>query len=114
MKFAVSGIGNRRVRGAKLRLYVAGGSRNGGLLSPVSSRWRESRVTWSNAPKAASTSRAVRMRAVRRGRYVEFDLSRIVTKDGIYSVRVSSRARVAYNSRDAARNRPRLVITLGG
>ena len=114
MKFAVSGIGNRKVRRARLRLYVADGSRSGGILSPVSSRWNESRVTWRNAPAVASTSRAVRMRAVRRGRSVEFDVSRIVTRDGVYSVRVSSRARIAYHSRDAERNRPSLVITLGG
>ena len=116
VKFAVSGIGKRRVKGAKLRLYVSDGSRSGGILHPVSSRWEESRVTWRNAPAAASASHAVRMRAVRSGRSVEFDVSRIVTKDGMYSVRVSSRARdrVAYNSRDAKRNRPRLVVTLGG
>ena len=58
----------------------------------------------------------MRKRAVKRGRYVEFDVSRIVSKDGRYSVRVSSRARdrVAYNSRDAKRNRPQLVVTLDG
>ena len=49
-------------------------------------------------------------------RGVADDVSQIVTQDGMYSVRVSSRARdrVAYNSRDAKRNRPRLVVTLGG
>jgi hypothetical protein len=41
-------------------------------------------------------------------------VSRIVTKDGTYSVRVSSRARDrgAYNSRNAARHQPQLVVTL--
>ena len=116
VKFAVSGIAGRKVKAAKLRLYVADGSSSGGIVRRVSSRWRESRVTWRNAPSVVGASRAVRKRAVKRGRYVAFDVSRIVTKDGMYSVRVSSRARdrVAYNSRDAKRNRPQLVVTLDG
>ena len=58
---------------------------------------------------------SVHVRAVRRGRYAELDVSRIVTRDGMYSLRVSSRARdrVAYHSRDAAHNRPQLLVTLG-
>ena len=116
VKFAVSGIAGRKVKGAKLRLYVADGSSSGGIVRRVSSRWKESRVTWRRAPAVVGASRAVRKRAVKRGRYVEFDVSRIVSKDGRYSVRVSSRARdrVAYNSRDAKRNRPQLVVTLDG
>jgi hypothetical protein len=114
VKFAVSGIASRNVKRAKLRLYVANGSASGGLVRRVSSRWKESRVTWRRAPAVVGASRAVRKRRVKRGRYAEFDVSRIVTEDGTYSVRVSSRARdrVAYNSRDARRHRPQLVITL--
>ena len=116
MKFAVSGIGDRKVEGARLRLHVAGGSPTGASLSPVSSRWEESRVTWRSAPAVARTSRVFRTHAVRAGRSAQFDVSRIVTKDGLYSVRVSSRARngVAFNSRDAAQHRPQLVVTLAG
>jgi hypothetical protein len=116
LKFAVSGVANRKVKRATLRLYVADGSSSGGILRRVSSRWRESRVTWRSAPALVGASRVVRKRRVKRGRYVEFDVSRIVTKDGIYSVRVSSRARdrVAYNARDAKRHRPQLRVTLDG
>jgi hypothetical protein len=114
VKFAVSGIAARSVKRAKLRLYVAGGSSSGGIARRVSSRWKESRVTWRSAPAVVGASRALRKRRVKRGRYVDFDVSRIVTRDGIYSVRVSSRARdrVAYNSREARRHGPQLIIRL--
>jgi hypothetical protein len=115
MKFAVSGIGDRAVKDAKLQLYVADGSSSGASLSPVSSRWEEARVTWRSAPASARTSGAVRSRGVGTGRSAQFDVSRIVTKDGVYSVRVSSRARTGatYNSREA-QHRPQLVVTVAG
>jgi hypothetical protein len=116
VRFSVSGIGSRRVKSARLRLYVANGSSKGGVLRRVSNRWKESRVSWRRAPRVLGPQRVARKGRVKRGRYVEFDVSRIVTKDGSYSVRVSSRARdrVAYNSREAARNRPQLVVRLDG
>jgi hypothetical protein len=114
VKFAVSGIANRSVKRAKLRLFVASDSSSGGVVRRVSNRWRESRVTWRSAPAVVHASRAVRKRRVKRGGYVDFDVSRTVTRDGTYSVRVSSRARdrVAYHSRDAQRHRPQLVVKL--
>ena len=52
VRFSVSGIGSRRVKSARLRLYVANGSSKGGVLRHVSNRWKESRVNWRRAPQA--------------------------------------------------------------
>jgi hypothetical protein len=92
LKFAVSGIGARKVKRARLRLYVAEGSRRGGTVRRVSNRWKESRVTWRRAPRAVG-ARRVRKHAVKRGRYVAFDLSRIAQGRHVQRARLVARPR---------------------
>ncbi|MGH9015883.1 MAG: DUF7594 domain-containing protein, partial [Acidimicrobiia bacterium] len=55
VKFDPAGIGDRRILGAKLRLYNTDASNNGGDFRRVlDSSWSEGSVTWNNAPAGDS------------------------------------------------------------
>ncbi len=83
LRFSVAGISGS-VTSAKLRLYVADASLDGGSVYRVSDSWTEKGITWSNAPGASGTALS-RASAVTLGSWVEFDLGSSVTGDGTYS-----------------------------
>jgi len=121
LKFNLSGI-TGPVQGAKLRLFVADDSPSGGSIYLVSNNlagsstpWTESTIRWNNAPPVSGTPLDTAGTATT-GTWVEFDVSAAITGNGIYSFAIAngSTNSVLYNSKEAASNRPELVIQVGG
>jgi Putative Ig domain len=102
LKFTVSGIGGKTIRGVKLRMYCVNGSPAGGGVYPVSdNNWQESTVTWNNQPAALATAVAS-LGAVSANTWYEVDVTSLVTGDGTYSVRIATLSGDAatYNSKE--------------
>lgn len=59
---------------------------------------------------------AVRRRAHRRGHYVEWDVTSLVTGNGVFSFNVAadSSDSTAFKSKEAPANRPQLVVDVAG
>jgi len=114
MKFTVSGIGAGKVNSAKLRLYNVDKSNKGGDFYRVAdSKWTEGSVTWSNAPAPDATALAS-LGAVSVNTWYEVDVTSLITGDGSYSLRVKSTSSdgADYSSKEAASNKPQLVVTV--
>jgi fibronectin type 3 domain-containing protein len=112
LKFNVTGIGTRTVTGVNLQLYVTNYSTKGGnFYGTASTSWSESTVTWSNAP-AASTSLLTSLGIVNAGQYAQINLSNYITRDGVYSLRVSTTNKDAaiFASKESA-TKPQLTVT---
>ena len=115
MKFDVSGIGDRNVLNAKLRLLCTNGSTHGGEFHRVVNDWMEDSVTWDNAPPAVPEVIAS-LGPVMRNTWVEVDVTPLlITGDGLHSLRVMSTSSngADYRSREKEELAPELVITLG-
>lgn len=113
MKFNVSGIGTQTVSSAKLRLFVTNPSNIGGIVKLASSTaWTEQGVTWNTAPAASTTITSVGATTV--NTWVDIDLTSLIKADGTYGIRVSNTSTdgAAYNSKEAATNKPQLIVTL--
>ncbi len=97
LSFQVSGLHGEKVHSAKLRMYVLDGSSKGGQVKVL---------------RAGSTahSAAAKLGRVKRGHWVTFDLTRAVTRDGTYEVRISSRSRDAVTYASDRAHRPRLAV----
>jgi hypothetical protein len=113
LTFAVSGVGDQTVTGARLRLWVSNGTGNGPALFATSSSWSESTLTWNNKPAAAGAALADKG-SVAQGAWVEYDLGGLVTGDGTYSVVLVPQTTDGFtaDSREAA-NKPEVVVTVG-
>lgn len=96
---------------AQVRLYVAYGSVDGPGIYSTSSLWTERGLTWNNRPDRSSTALAD-VGAIGPGTWIEYDVSSVVTGDGTYSFALAqvSWDSTGVNSREAALNRPQLVI----
>ena len=113
LKFTVNGVGTKQVTSAKLRLYVAGSSNNGGTVHRLAgTNWNEASVTWDNAP-AADTSSLASIGAVSGGSFIEINLASLITGDGTYGLRITSPSSDAtgFNSKEASSNKPQLIVT---
>ena len=113
MRFDVTALHGRTVSSAKLRLHVTNPAPAGGSVFPVADNtWAETSVAYDNAP-AAGTTRLATLGAVSSGRWVEVELGGHITGDGTYSIRVRSAHSdgATYSSKEAATNRPHLVVT---
>lgn len=113
LKFKVSGINGKPVTHAKLRLYNINGSNKGGdFFRVVDNSWSESTVNWNNAPVADGIAIAT-LGAVSNNTWYEVDLTSLITKDGFYSLRVSSTSRngAGYKSKETAQFSPQLIVT---
>jgi chitodextrinase len=117
LRFAVSGLGGRGVASAKLRIYCVNGSPAGGSVRRVAdTTWRETTVTWSNAPAGSATPLGT-LGAVAAGRWYEVDVTQAVAADGAVSFRITStNADGAYyaTKEGAAGFAPQLVVQPGG
>jgi predicted phosphodiesterase len=111
LKFSITGIGSGQVTSAKLRLFAAHPSDSGGDFYLTADTWRESTVTWGNAP--ASQTRIAVLGPVSSGNWYEVDLTLVVSGDGVLSLRVSSGSsnQADYSSKEGA-NAPQLTINL--
>lgn len=117
LKFDVTGLA-AAPQSAKLRLYVTDPSPDGGSVYSVSNDylgtampWVESGLKWTNAP-AISGPPVASVGATLLNKWVEVDVSPVITGDGAYSFALSSAsANIAvYTSSEGARS-PELVIT---
>jgi chitodextrinase len=115
MRFNVSGVGTGKVDAAKLRLYVNKSSNSGGnIKKAASSTWNEATLNWNNKPALGTTVYGTFGSLVRNS-YVEVDLSSgMVTGDGVYDLYIDSSSTndAAFNSKEAAANKPQLLLTV--
>lgn len=116
IKFVVSGLNDRPVLNAKLRMYNVNDSYSGGdIHSLTDNTWDEATVTWNTAPINNSTFLAS-LGPVVKGTWYEVDLTSLIQGDGTYSLQVSTvaddGADYASKERDAE-FAPRLIISLG-
>ena len=113
MRFTVTGVGNRTVTSAKIRLACADSSPRGGDFAVTSSTgWTEPTVTWDNAPVAGAP--VTSLLDVVSGSTYEVDLSSVIQGDGTYTLRVSSPNSngADYASKEAVvGSRPQLILT---
>jgi hypothetical protein len=114
MSFDVSGIAGRRVTSARLQLYAVDGSPVGGDLHRVAADWKESTVTWNNAP-AFDAATLASLGPVAVGNWYEVDVTPLVAGDGRVSLlgTSSSNNGADYSSREGSGSfRPRLIVTV--
>ncbi len=114
IKFNVTGVGTKRVTSAKLNLYVAGSSDEGGIVYRLlGTNWNENTVTWNTAP-SSDTVPLTNIGRVSGGSIVQIDLGSMITGDGTYALKISSTSKdtVVYNSKEASFSKPQLNITI--
>lgn len=112
LTFNISGVGNRRVTSAKLRLYNTNSSASGGDLYRVSdTSWSESSVTWSTAP-AAQASLIASLAAVAPGNWYELNVTSVVIGDGSIGFKLTSHSPDgAFYSSSEGSFSPELIVT---
>ena len=96
---------------ARLRLYVSDSSSGGAVLFPAASNWTEGGVTYAGRP-ARMGPEAARTGAVSAGRWVELDVTSLVTGPGTVTFELAGANGdgTDFKSRNATINRPELVI----
>jgi acid phosphatase len=112
------------VTSAKLRFYgklSAAGTMNTGVYSVPKTTWSESTATWANSPKFSALLGSIKITSTTGGWY-ELDLTNYVKAEraaghntisvGLHSLGFTA-AKLSVNSREAASNRPELVVTSG-
>lgn len=115
LRFTVTGI-TAAVQSVKLRLFVTDASPDGGNVFRVGDiAWPEATITWNTRPAPDATPLAP-IGAVVLNTYREITLpTSAVPSDGTYSFMIMSASTnsAIYSSREAATNRPELVVTTG-
>jgi len=116
IKFVISGLNDRPVISAKLRLYNVNDSDTGGDFYGVTDHsWIEDTVTWNNAPVTTSTFLGS-LGPVKKNTWYEVDVTSLIQGDGIYSIRVSTNSGngADYSSMERGDGlAPQLVIGVG-
>lgn len=114
LKFTVTGVSNRTVVNAKLRLYCIDAATFGGEFRRVAdTTWTEAGVTWNTAP-AADANILGTLGSVVAGTWYEIDVTSLVTRDGTFSLKVTSNSTngADYSSKEGTAGvAPQLVIT---
>ncbi|MFQ5650604.1 MAG: phytase [bacterium] len=119
VKFRVSELSGP-VQSARIRLFAINGSSDGGSIYSVSNNYKDSLTPWkedslhfSNAPDimAPPISSAG---AVGTGEIVEFDVTDVITAEGIYSFGILNQStdKAEYSSDEGA-NPPELIVQAG-
>jgi hypothetical protein len=110
LRFAVpASVGE--VDRARLRLYVSNPSGGGAILYPAGSNWTEGGITYGGRP-ARTGPEAARTGPVTAGRWVEVDVTSLVTGPGTVTFELAgvNSDGAEFKSRNAAANRPELVL----
>jgi arylsulfatase A-like enzyme len=99
---------------ARLRLYVTDGSGGGAVLFPTEANWTETGVTYQARPGRTGPE-AARTGAVSARRWVELDVTSLVTGPGAVSFELAGANGdgVGFKSRNSTSNRPELVLDTG-
>jgi hypothetical protein len=114
LRFRLEGLSGQVVS-AKLRLFSSNPTSQGPVLYATSATWDERTVTWASRP-ARQGSAVATLGAVALNEWVEFDVTSLVSGNGVLSVALSARSSdgVDFRSREAAEHTPELVVTLAG
>jgi hypothetical protein len=113
LKFSVSNVSGKTVKSAKLRVYVKDGGGAPLTLQQVGSKsWTEGGLNWSNRPSVGGTIWGKKTSSSASGTWVEFDLTKVVTANGTYSMALWSTSGDGYsfNTSEASSNKPQLVV----
>ena len=114
-KFHVTGINQRKVVKAVLRLHNNDSSDIGGILfNAEHNNWSENVVTWNSAP--SHTGNIINaVGKVGAGKFYSWDITSLIQTDGIYSLRIESPSvnGADYSSKEGTKP-PRLFVTLSG
>jgi hypothetical protein len=115
LRFNVAGI-SAPVTRARLRLYATDPTGNGPVLyrADPNALWAETGITWNNKPARVGGAVA-NIGSISAGRYVEYDVTGTVTANGTYTFNLGAESTdgADFNSREAAGNRPQLVVEMG-
>ncbi|MGB7874877.1 MAG: DNRLRE domain-containing protein [Anaerolineales bacterium] len=115
LKFTLSGLNDRPVSSAKLRLYNVNSSDTGGdLYSVADNMWVEDTVTWNTAPTTASTF-LKSLGPVDQNTWYEVDVTPLIQGNGTYNFRMSTTSEngADYSSKEGQDGfAPQLVITV--
>jgi hypothetical protein len=115
LRFNVSGI-SAPVTRARLRLYATDSTGNGPALyrADPNALWSETGITWNNKP-SASGGAVANLGSISANRYVEYDVTGTVTADGTYTFNLVAESTdgADFSSKEAATNRPQLVVEMG-
>jgi chitodextrinase len=114
LRFSVSGLSGS-AQSAKLRLYAFNGTANGPAVYATGTGWTETGLTWANKPPPTSAARDDKG-AIAVNTWVEYDVTPFVTGNGTVSFRLAGTSSdgVDFHAREAAANRPELVVTAAG
>jgi hypothetical protein len=110
LRFPVTGV-TGTVLEATLRVFATDGTLDGPAVYSAGSTWSETGITWNNRP--ARTSAALDDAAgVASGSWVEYDVTSAVTGNGSHTFNFgpSSTDAMRFSSREAASNKPQLVL----
>ncbi|MFH0902806.1 MAG: DNRLRE domain-containing protein, partial [Pseudomonadota bacterium] len=81
LKFPVAGVSGS-VSAAKLRLFVSDATNDAPALHASAATWQEGTITWENQPGPGEM--VADLGTAASGGYVEYDVSSLVTGDGLY------------------------------
>ena len=113
LSFSVAGLGGTVTR-AVLRLYATTATVDGPTVHSGGTSWSETAVTWSTRP-AYAADRIADSTTISAGRWVEYDVTPVVTKTGSYgfALETGSMDGVDFDSREGTMP-PQLVVTTSG
>ena len=111
LRFSVEGLAGTFVS-ATLRLYASNGSTNGPAVYGTATAWTETAITWNGGRPARTTGVLEDKPNIPTGTWVEWNVSALVTGNEIYSFNLAptSSDGTDMSSREAASNRPELVV----
>jgi chitodextrinase len=114
LRFNVSGLSGA-VQSARLRLYGTNGTPDGPSVRQTSCGWGETTVTWANRPAPTGPVTDDRA-AIPINAYTEWDVTPTITGDGTVCLILAQTNSdgADFNSREAAANRPELVVAVSG
>src|SRR5256714_6336334 len=111
LRFTLAGLSGT-VTAARLRLRAVDASADGPAVYPTDPGWTEQGITWATKPAHAGPA-AADVGAVKAGTWVEYDVTSLVHGDGSYAFALAGTSKdgTDFASREAAADRPRLVVT---
>ncbi len=114
LRFTVSGAPAGSIRSAKLRVYAYSGTVDGPAVFTTNPAWNETAVNWNNRPPRTSVTTDDKG-AVATNSWVEYDVTSFVTSNGTYSFGLAGTSSdgADFRSREAATDRPVLIVTTG-
>ena len=115
LRFRVSGVKGGTIEGAKLRVRSYEGTQDGPALYEATDGWSEQGLTWANRPASVGPQLGD-AGALDPGSWVEYDVSGVVTGEGVYSFMLRSGPTPETSKFDAWEGayQPELVLRVEG